>query len=191
VSLGHLAYPAADLSEQISTAGKEASGTGNMKFALNGALTIGTPMEPTSRSAKQWELRTSSSWPECRGSVGVEGQRIQPVRLLQHERELRQVIDSMRQATSRLLTDLFKPIVESLLHRDEYLHLADQSYVDCQEQVATAYRDQENWTRMSILNVARMGKFSSDRTIQEYCRKSGKLSQSRLNRKCTSKKLLV
>jgi len=81
--------------------------------------------------------------------------------------ELRQVIDSIASGYSRLLILTCSNRLQRC--RDEYLHLADyQSYVDCQEQVATAYRDQENWTRMSILNVARMGKFSSDRTIQEY-----------------------
>jgi starch phosphorylase len=178
VSLGHLAYPAADLSEQISTAGKEASGTGNMKFALNGALTIGT---------------LDGANIEIREAVGAEnfflfGLTAEEVSALKAKGynpcdyyntnvELRQVIDSIASGYfSSGNPDLFKPIVESLLHRDEYLHLADyQSYVDCQEQVATAYRDQENWTRMSILNVARMGKFSSDRTIQEYCQEIWKV----------------
>ena len=171
VSLGQLVYPAADLSEQISTAGKEASGTGNMKFAMNGALTIGT---------------LDGANIEIREEVGAEnfflfGLTAEEVSALKARgynpwdyyntnAELRQVIDRIAEGFSSGNSDLFKPIVESLLHRDEYLHLADyQSYVDCQEQVAAAYRDQENWTRMSILNAARMGKFSSDRTIQEYC----------------------
>lgn len=172
VSLGQLTYPAADLSEQISTAGKEASGTGNMKFSMNGALTIGT---------------LDGANIEIREEVGAEnfflfGLSAEEVSALKSKgynpwnyyntnAELRQVIDSIASGCfSSGNPDLFRPIVESLLHRDEYLHLADyQSYVDCQEQVATTYRDQERWTRMSILNVARMGKFSSDRTIQEYC----------------------
>ena len=172
VSLGHLAYPAAELSEQISTAGKEASGTGNMKFAMNGALTIGT---------------LDGANVEIREEVGAEnfflfGLTAEEVSALKAKgynpwdyyntnAELRQVIDRIASGYfSHGDADLFKPIVESLLHRDEYLHFADyQSYVDCQDQVAVAYRDQENWTRMSILNTARMGKFSSDRTIQEYC----------------------
>ncbi len=174
VSLGHLAYPAADLSEQISTAGKEASGTGNMKFAMNGALTIGT---------------LDGANVEIREEVGSEnfflfGLTAQEVAALKSKgynpwdyyntnAELRQVIDRIDSGYfCPGQPELFKPIVESLLHKDEYLHLADyQSYVDCQEQVAKAYQDQENWTRMSILNAARMGKFSSDRTIQEYCQK--------------------
>lgn len=172
VSLGQLTYPAADLSEQISTAGKEASGTGNMKFSMNGALTIGT---------------LDGANIEIREEVGAEnfflfGLSAEEVSALKSKgynpwdyyntnAELRQVIDSIASGCfSSGNPDLFRPIVESLLHRDEYLHLADyQSYVDCQEQVATVYRDQKRWTRMSILNVARMGKFSSDRTIQEYC----------------------
>ena len=172
VSLGHRVYPAADVSEQISTAGKEASGTGNMKFAMNGALTIGT---------------LDGANIEIREEVGAEnfflfGLTDEEVSALKAKgynpwdyyntnAELRQVIDSIASGYfSPGLPDLFKPIVESLLHKDEYMILADyQSYVDCQEQVATAYRDQENWTQMSIFNAARTGKFSSDRTIQEYC----------------------
>jgi len=172
VSLGHLVYPAADLSEQISTAGKEASGTGNMKFAMNGALTIGT---------------LDGANVEIREEVGAEnfflfGLTAEEVSTLKTKgynpwdyyntnTELRQVIDRIASGYfSPANPDLFKAILESLLHTDEYLHFADyQSYLDCQEQVATAYRDWEKWTRMSIFNAARMGKFSSDRTIQEYC----------------------
>lgn len=172
VSLGHRVYPAADVSEQISTAGKEASGTGNMKFAMNGALTIGT---------------LDGANIEIRDEVGAENfflfgltdeevsalkaRGYNPWDYYNTNAELRQIIDSIASGYfSPGLPDLFKPIVESLLHKDEYMLLADyQSYVDCQEQVATAYRDQENWTQMSILNTARTGKFSSDRTIQEYC----------------------
>lgn len=178
VSLGQLTYPAADLSEQISTAGKEASGTGNMKFAMNGALTIGT---------------LDGANIEIREEVGAEnfflfGLTAEQVSALKTKgynpwdyynsnAELRQVIDSIASGCfSHGNLDLFKPIVESLLHRDEYLHFADyQSYIDCQEQVAAAYRDWENWTRMSILNAARMSKFSSDYTIQEYCQEIWKV----------------
>lgn len=166
-------YPAADLSEQISMAGKEASGTGNMKFALNGALTIGT------LDGANVEIRTE---------VGAEnfflfGLKAEEVRALksqgynpwdyyQSNPQLHEVIDRI---AFGLFSDgdpnLFKPLVDSLLHQDQYLLLADfQAYVDCQEQVSQAYRDPDSWTRMSILNAARMGKFSSDRSIREYCR---------------------
>ena len=178
VSLGQLAYPAADLSEQISTAGKEASGTGNMKFAMNGALTIGT---------------LDGANIEIREEVGAEnfflfGLTAEEVSTLKAKgynpwdyyntnTELRQVIDRIASGYfCPEFPDLFKPIVESLLHRDDYLHLADyQSYIDCQEEVAAAYRDQEKWTRMSILNADRAGKFSSDRTIWEYCQEIWKV----------------
>ena len=172
VSLGERIYPAADLSEQISTAGKEASGTGNMKFALNGALTIGT---------------LDGANIELRASVGTEnfflfGLTAEQVATLQQQgynpenyynadRELRQAIASI--ASGYFFPDsfnLFRPIVDELLHRDKYLLCADyQSYLDCQQQVAAAYYEQKNWTRQSILNVARIGQFSSDRAIREYC----------------------
>ncbi len=181
VSLAEQIYPAADISEQISLAGKEASGTGNMKFALNGAITTGT---------------LDGANVEIRERVGVEnfflfGLTAEEVFALKENRaegsagynpldyydsnpELRQAIDSLvlgtftngRDASAR---DLFKPIVDSLLYHDEYLLLADYpSYVECQEQAAQAYLDQERWTRMSILNSARCGFFSSDRTIGQY-----------------------
>jgi len=165
-------YPAADLSEQISTAGKEASGTGNMKFALNGALTIGT---------------LDGANVEMREEVGAEnfflfGLTAEGVRDLWasgyfprayylSDPELREAIDQVASGLfSRGDRSLFTPLVDSLLNHDPYLTLADyRPYVDAQEQVSQAYRNQAAWTRMSILNAARMGKFSSDRSIQEYC----------------------
>ena len=171
VKNGQVIYPAADLSEQISTAGKEASGTGNMKFSMNGALTIGT---------------LDGANVEIREQVGAEnfflfGLTVDEVTTLkargytpspyyQHNPVLREVIDQISAGVfSRGDRELFKPLVDSLLNRDEYLVLADfESYMDCQDKVDKAYRDSEHWTRMSILNVARMGKFSSDRSIHEY-----------------------
>jgi len=165
-------YPAADLSEQISMAGKEASGTGNMKFALNGALTIGT---------------LDGANVEIREEVGPEnfflfGHRVEEVNRLkaegynpqhffQEDEELRAALDLIRTGFfSHGDRDLFKPLVDELLYRDTYLLLADyRSYVDRQEEVDHIFRDQPRWTRMSILNAARMGKFSSDRSIREYC----------------------
>ncbi|MGK7875776.1 MAG: glycogen/starch/alpha-glucan phosphorylase [Xenococcaceae cyanobacterium] len=172
VSLGERVYPAADLSEQLSTVGKEASGTGNMKFAMNGALTIGT---------------LDGANIEIREEVGAEnfflfGLTAEEVSALKERGynpwDYYNANPQLHKAIAPIASgyfsggdrDLFRPIVEELLHRDEYMLLADyQSYVDCQERVAAAYRDRENWTRMSILNVARMAKFSSDRTIREYC----------------------
>ena len=174
VTLGQRVYPAADISEQISTAGKEASGTGNMKFSLNGALTIGT---------------LDGANIEIREEVGAENfflfgltaeevsaskaQGYNPRQYYEANSELRWAIDQLSSGHfSRGDGSLFQPLVESLLHHDDYMLLADyQSYVDCQTEVDRAYRDQEQWARMSILNVARMGKFSSDRSIREYCQR--------------------
>jgi starch phosphorylase len=173
VSLGQRIYPAADLSEQISMAGKEASGTGNMKFAMNGALTIGT------LDGANIEIRDAVG-PENFFLFGLSAEQVyqlkargyNPWDTYHSNAELREVIDQLSQGYfSPENHDLFRPIVESLLVRDEYLLLADyQSYIDCQEQVSKAFRDSKNWTRMSILNAARIGNFSSDRVIKEYCR---------------------
>lgn len=172
VSIGQRIYPAADLSEQISTAGKEASGTGNMKFSLNGALTIGT---------------LDGANIEIREAVGAEnfflfGLNVEEVKTLKYQgynpeqyytsnQELRQVIDRIASGYfSPGKPNLFQPIVESLLGKDEYMLFADyQAYIDCQERVNQAYRNPEYWTRMSIINSINMGKFSADRTINEYC----------------------
>ncbi len=171
VSLGQFAYPAADLSEQISTAGKEASGTGNMKFSLNGALTIGT------LDGANVEIREEVG-AENFFLFGLTAQEVmdlkakgyRPYEYYQSNPNLKLVIDQMASGFfSPKEPGLFMSIVDSLLHHDEYMLLADyQSYIDCQDRVSQAFRDQDNWTRMSILNVARMGKFSSDRTIAQY-----------------------
>jgi starch phosphorylase len=164
-------FPAADLSEQISTAGKEASGTGNMKFCLNGALTIGT---------------LDGANVEIREEVGSEnfflfgltadevtklkGQGYRPRDYYEGNADLKETIDLIASGFfSGGDGDLFRPLIDSLLYDDRYLVLADYgSYIECQDEVDRAYRDQEQWTRSSILNVARGGKFSSDRAIREY-----------------------
>ncbi len=173
VKNAHRIYPAADLSEQISTAGLEASGTGNMKFAMNGALTIGT------LDGANIEIRdhvgagnfflfglTAAEVLDCR----AQGYR--PRSFYEADAELREVVDQIGHGHfSPTEPGLFQPLVDSLLNWDEYMLLADyRAYVDCQERVSRAYADQERWTKMSILNVARIGYFSSDRTIREYCR---------------------
>lgn len=165
-------YPAADLSEQISTAGKEASGTGNMKFAMNGALTIGT---------------LDGANVEIREEVGEENfflfgltaeevvqrkaQGYQPHEIYQSNAALREVLNFI---ASGALADgdreLFRPLLNNLLQEDRYLLLADyQDYVECQERVSELWSTPEQWTRASILNVARIGKFSSDRSVRDYC----------------------
>lgn len=173
VSLAEQLIPSADLSEQISTAGFEASGTGNMKFALNGALTIGT---------------LDGANVEIREQVGEENfflfgltadeiarQREQnaydPVAVYEGSTTVRRVVDALEGETfGGPNGQLFRWIKESLLQGgDYYFHLADfEAYVETQDQVAQAYQDREAWTRSAILNVARMGAFSSDRTIRQY-----------------------
>jgi starch phosphorylase len=164
-------YPAADLSEQISTAGMEASGTGNMKFALNGALTIGT---------------LDGANVEIREEVGAENfflfglnadevcklkTHYRPRDFYEKNAGLREVIDFIGSGALSGDAKLFEPLIENLLNRDPFLVLADyQAYVECQEQVNALWADTAAWTRVSILNAARMGKFSSDRSIAEYAR---------------------
>ncbi|NJN04340.1 MAG: glycogen/starch/alpha-glucan phosphorylase [Leptolyngbyaceae cyanobacterium RM1_1_2] len=171
VKLAQHIYPAADLSEQISMAGKEASGTGNMKFAMNGALTIGT------LDGANVEIREEVG-PENFFLFGLTAAEVKALKAegynpwdyYQNSAELKAVIDSLKAGDfSHGNSDLFMPLIDSLLSWDNYLLLADyQSYADCQEQVSQTYRDRDRWTRMSILNAARMGKFSSDRSITQY-----------------------
>ena len=173
VKLGHYVYPAADLSQQISTAGKEASGTGNMKFSMNGALTVGT---------------LDGANVEIRAAVGAENFFLfgltaeevaqtlaggyRPWDIYNANLELKAVIDLIGSGLfSHGDRNLFRPLIDNLLWHDPYLLLADYaSYVACQDQVGQAYHDRPGWTRKAILNVARIGKFTSDRTIAEYCR---------------------
>ncbi|MFZ2089202.1 MAG: glycogen/starch/alpha-glucan phosphorylase [Desulfobaccales bacterium] len=174
VKHGQFVYPAADLSEQISTAGKEASGTGNMKFAMNGALTIGT------LDGANVEIREEVG-PENFFLFGLKAQEVADLKArgyspwghYEGDRELRETIDMISSGYfSHGDFQLFQPLVASLLYRDDYLLLADyRSYVDKQDEVDQTFRDEKRWTRMSIFNAARMGKFSSDRAIREYCQK--------------------
>ena len=165
-------YPAADLSEQISTAGKEASGTGNMKLSMNGALTIGT------LDGANVEIR------ECVGEenfflFGLTAEEVAKVKAegynsfdyYQNNAELKLAMDQIANGYFSHLDDsVFKDLVKSLLYDDQFLLFADyQSYLDCQDRVDAAYRNKSQWAKMSILNTARMGKFSSDRSIREYC----------------------
>ncbi len=164
-------YPAADLSEQISTAGKEASGTGNMKFTMNGALTIGTldgaNVEILEEVGSENFFLFGHTVEEV---MGLKSGCYNPRDYIEFNRDLREAIDQIASGHfSRGDGNLFRPLVDSLLLQDDYLVLADyQSYVACQDRVSEAFRDLKNWTRMSILNTARSGKFSSDRSIREY-----------------------
>jgi starch phosphorylase len=165
-------YPAADLSEQVSTAGKEASGTGNMKFQMNGALTIGT------MDGANIEIREEVG-PENFFLFGLTAGEVHRLRAggysprdyVERNAELRAVLDLIGDGFfSRGDPQQFRPLVDNLIHHDPYLVLADfQSYADCQATVSDTWRDKETWTRMAILNALRSGKFSSDRTIRQYC----------------------
>ncbi|OMC28105.1 glycogen/starch/alpha-glucan phosphorylase [Mycobacterium colombiense] len=172
VQNAHMIYPAADLSEQISTAGKEASGTGNMKFMINGALTIGT------LDGANVEMRDEVG-PENFFLFGLTEEQVaavkadgyRPADYIDGNDELRAVLDLIAGGTfSRGDTEVFRPLVDNLRYDDPFLVCADYaSYLDCQERVSAAWQDRESWTKMSILNTARSGKFSSDRAITEYC----------------------
>jgi len=165
-------YPAGDLSEQISMAGKEASGTGNMKFALNGALTIGTldganveiREEVGAENFFLFGLTVEQVW-----ELKLRGYR--PWEVPEKNASLREILDFI--ASGALAggdRNLFRPLLDRLLYDDPFLVLADyQAYADCQERVSALWRDQRAWTHRAILNVARMGKFSSDRSIRDYC----------------------
>ena len=171
-------YPAGDLSEQISTAGKEASGTGNMKFALNGALTIGT-LDGANIEIRE-QVGAENFFVFGLTAAEVQERKLRGYRPRDHyeaDPQLKEAIDQIGSGVfSPGQVDLFRPLVDSLLNHDEYLLLADyRSYLDCHERVERAYHDQEHWTRMSILNVARIGYFSSDRAIREYCEEIWKL----------------
>lgn len=172
VTFGQRVYPAADLSEQISTAGKEASGTGNMKFSMNGALTIGTLDGANIEIREQVGAENFFLFGLTTEEVyAKKAQGYNPQEYYYHNEELRAVLDLIGSGFfSRGDSSLFRPIVDNLIYDDPYMLLADyQSYIDCQEGVGRAYKDQEHWSRLSIFNVARMGKFSSDRSIREYC----------------------
>jgi glycogen phosphorylase len=178
VKNSRLIYPAADLSEQISTAGKEASGTGNMKFSMNGALTIGT-LDGANVEIRE-EAGTENFFLFGLNAEEVFDLKSRGYRARDHyegNHQLKEVIDLISSGYfSSGDSELFKPFVDSLVYHDEYLLFADyQSYVDCQDRVSRIYRDQDAWTRMSILNAARMGKFSSDRTIRQYCEEIWKI----------------
>jgi starch phosphorylase len=178
VKHGHYVYPAADLSEQISTAGREASGTGNMKFAMNGALTIGT------LDGANIEIREEAGADNF-FLFGLTVDQVEQVkrdgyRPAEHyaaHAGLRSAVDLVRDgAFSRGDRELFKPLIDNLMWHDEYLVFADYpAYAECQATVDATWRDRDRWTRMSILNAARMGKFSSDRAIREYMREIWKV----------------
>ncbi|XP_016376835.1 glycogen phosphorylase, muscle form-like [Sinocyclocheilus rhinocerous] len=173
VTLAEKAIPAADLSEQISTAGTEASGTGNMKFMLNGALTIGTMDGANVEMAEE----------AGEGNIFIFGMRVEDVEAMDAKGynasefynripELKQAIDQIAGGFfSPKQPDLFKDIVNMLMHHDRFKVFADyEDYIKCQEKVSALYKKPKEWTKKVILNIAGSGKFSSDRTISQYAR---------------------
>ena len=171
VTNGQRIYPAADLSEQISTAGKEASGTGNMKFCMNGALTIGTSDGANVEICNEVGGDNFFLFGLLASEVyALKARGYDPRFYYETNADLRAAIDLVSEGFfSRGDVNLFRPLVEGLMKWDPYLVFADfQAYADCQTLVDKAFADTERWTAMSILNVARSGKFSSDRTVREY-----------------------
>ncbi|MDG6108905.1 glycogen/starch/alpha-glucan phosphorylase [Dactylosporangium aurantiacum] len=184
VTKAQFVIPAADLSEQISLAGKEASGTGNMKLALNGALTIGT------LDGANIEIRDRVGADnfflfgmDAQAAADLRRSGYSPRAYYEADFELRLAVDTIASgAFAKGDRDAFAPVVDAMLHRDEYMALADyRAYVDCQDTVEQAWLDTERWTRMSILNTARCGFFSSDRTVREYCERIWKVDPVRVN----------
>jgi starch phosphorylase len=184
VKNGQKVYPAADLSEQIAIAGREASGTGNMKFSMNGALTIGTSDGANIEICE--EVGTENFFLfglNAEEICNLKSHGYNPMAYYNDNPDLKEVIDLISSGFfSKRDINLFKPLVDSLLCRDEHMILADyQSYIDCQDRVSMAFKDQEKWTNMSIITVARMGKFSSDRSILEYNEKIWHAAPLRIN----------
>lgn len=180
VQNGQLIYPAADLSEQISMAGKEASGTGNMKFTLNGALTIGT------LDGANVEIREEVGEDNfflfgltTEAAIRLQQQGYRPYDYVEQNPELAEAIQLIASGHfSNGDTEVFRPLVDNFCQSDPFLVFADfTDYVACQDKVASVWQDPEKWTRMSILNTARAGKFSSDRAIREYCDEIWNVSQ--------------
>lgn len=172
VKNAHLVYPAANLSEQISTAGKEASGTGNMKFMINGALTIGTLDGANVEIRQEAGAENFFLFGLTENQVQkVKAEGYRPVSYVESDPELAGVLELIaRGEFTHGDTEVLRPIVDNLIHHDPFLVLADfRSYMNCQAEVSKAWLDRDQWSRMSIRNTARSGMFSSDRAIREYC----------------------
>src|SRR5688500_14751431 len=170
VSLAEKIFPASDLSEQISTAGTEASGTGNMKFCLNGAVTIGTMDGANVEIREEVGDDNIFIFGLLDNEVANLRPHYNPWGYYHANADLRRVLDQIRDGQFADDPNLFRPIYDGLLHGgDRYFLLADfAGYVDAQRPAARTYRHTNAWTRKSILNVANMGKFSTDRTIKQY-----------------------
>jgi starch phosphorylase len=171
VTAMEIVCPGADLSEQISTAGKEASGTGNMKFMMNGAITIGTLDGANIEIREEVGDENFFLFGLDAKQVSEVRQDYQPWKYVDADADLRAVMKLLECGHfNQFESGLFNPIIDALYSpHDPWLTLADfRSFVDAQQRVADAYRDQERWTRMSILNCVHSGKFSTDRTMRDY-----------------------
>lgn len=174
VTHGQKIYPAADVSEQISLAGKEASGTGNMKFAMNGAITIGT-MDGANIELRD-AIGADNFFPfglNASEVYALKAAGYHPSTYYDSSPDLRAVVDLIQHGFfSKGDAAVFRPLFDGLLQHDPYLLMADfASYLHCQQQVSAAYGDTERWQRMSVLSSARSGRFSSDRAIEQYCQR--------------------
>ena len=173
VKLGEQVYPASDLSEQISTAGKEASGTGNMKFAMNGALTIGTL---DGANVEIRELVGAENFFLFGKTVeeinGAQAEGYNPGEFINAMPELQEALRLIEMGHfSNGDSELFRPLLDNLTGNDPFFVMADfADYLQAQEAVSLAWTDRMHWNRMSLLNTARTGFFSSDRSIGEYCK---------------------
>ena len=184
VSLAEKIFPASDLSEQISTAGKEASGTGNMKFALNGALTIGTLDGANIEIAEEvGDENIFIFGLKVEEISELKKKGYDPKHYYNSNNRLKKVIDLISCGFfSTENPSLFQPIVDILMYNDTYFHMADfQLYYDMQQKVSKVYLDKEKWTKMAIMNVANMGKFSADRTINEYVKDIWNVKSFKIN----------
>ena len=178
VSIAEKIFAAADVSEQISTASKEASGTGNMKFMLNGAVTIGTMDGANVEIVEEVGAENAFIFGMSSQEVIEHEQKrdYDPMQIFNSDQDIRQVLMQLINGMySKNDSELFRPLYNSLLNKldtqyaDTYFILKDfRSYAEAQEKVGAAYKDEKGWAKMALLNTAHAGKFSSDRTIEEY-----------------------
>jgi starch phosphorylase len=179
VSLAERIFPAADVSEQISTAGTEASGTGNMKFMCNGALTLGTLDGANIEILEETGEDNMFIFGLTADEVSSLRKNYNPEVLIRENEDIQEALDLLFSGHFNIHEPgIFDPIRKILLEKgDYYMHIADlPSYIKAQEKVEKAYRDQKSWSKMAILNIANSGKFSSDRTIREYAREIWKVT---------------
>ncbi len=180
VSAMEIIAPGTDLSEQISTAGKEASGTGNMKFMMNGAVTIGTLDGANIEIREECGDENFFLFGLTAEEVEMRRQNYNPVGIIHSDPDIARVMHLLESAHfNQFEQGIFDPILHSLTSpHDPWLTMADfRGFIDAQEQASRAYQDEERWTRMSILNTASSGKFSTDRTMLEYNAEIWKLKQ--------------